>query len=87
MVSDSANALIVESDSTRARRLAALLEEMGAIELHCHVVHSLAIARKRMAEIPVDIVLTGLEMIDSKGLDYAGSDESFSPGNSGCRAG
>lgn len=68
MVSDSAKALIVESDSTRARRLAALLEAMDAIELQCYVVHSLAIARKRMAEVPVDIVLTGLEMIDRKSV-------------------
>ena len=69
MVSDSAKALIVESDSTRARRLAALLETMDSIEIQCYVVHSLAIARKRMAEVPVDIFLTGLEMIDSRGLD------------------
>ena len=69
MVSDSAKALIVESDSTRARRLAALLEKMDSIEIQCYVVHSLAIARKRMAEVPVDIFLTGLEMIDSRGLD------------------
>ncbi|GEM_PF-736902 len=69
MVLNSVNALIVEPDSTRARRLADLLEGIEDIDIHCLVVHSLAIARKRLAENSIGIVLTGLEMIDARGLD------------------
>ena len=69
MVSDIAKALFVESDSTLARHLANLVEASDAIELQCYVVYSLAIALKRIAEVPVNIVLTGLEIIDSRGLD------------------
>jgi len=69
MVANSLNALIVEPDSTRAKRLARLLEGIEGVDLRCVVVHSLAIARKRLSEKNIAIVLTSLEMIDARGLD------------------
>lgn len=69
MESDKIQALIVESDSTRARHLSSLLEGADGFSFQCYTVHSLAIARKRISEKPIDIALTGLEMIDARGLD------------------
>ncbi len=62
-------ALIVESDASRAGRIVALLARSSDLRFHCSTANSLARANKLLLEKGWDIVLSGLELVDAKGLD------------------
>lgn len=62
-------ALIVESDASRANRVATLLGRSTETSFYCATASSLARANKLLHEKRWDIVLSALELVDAKGLD------------------
>lgn len=62
-------ALIVESDASRANRIAALLTRSSEMRFHCASANSLARANQLLLEKDWNIVISGLELVDAKGLD------------------
>ncbi len=66
---EAVSALVVESDNSRAKKIAALLQATDELSVSCVFAHSLSIAQATMTEKSVDIVFTGLELSDARGLD------------------
>ncbi len=65
----SVKTLVVESDTSRCKRVAAMLEESAEMPTTCVVAHSLSTAKSAIRKQSIDIVVSGLELSDARGLD------------------